>query len=97
MSDRWRDVADAALAMSIISGPTFATSTGSVSPAPDSPHRSENGVRGLRIAYSPRLGYVKRVDPEVEGSVKAAALLFESLGAGVETADPDIGGDPIAG
>ena len=39
---------------------------------------------------------MKRVHPEVEASVKAAALLFESFGAHVEAVDPDIGGDPIA-
>jgi aspartyl-tRNA(Asn)/glutamyl-tRNA(Gln) amidotransferase subunit A len=91
-----RSVADAALAMTIISGPDLRDVYGWVSPAPDFRSGLEAGVRGLRIAYSPRLGYVKRVHPEVEASVKAAALLFESFGTRVETADPDIGGDPIA-
>jgi aspartyl-tRNA(Asn)/glutamyl-tRNA(Gln) amidotransferase subunit A len=91
-----RSVADAALAMSIISGPDLRDVYGWISPVPDFRSGLEDGVRGLRIAYSPRLGYVKRVHPEVEASVKGAAHLFESLGAHVETADPDIGGDPIA-
>lgn len=45
------------------------------------------GVHGLRIALSPRLGYTD-VDPEVEQAVRAAAAVFEQLGATVEEADP---------
>jgi aspartyl-tRNA(Asn)/glutamyl-tRNA(Gln) amidotransferase subunit A len=91
-----RSVGDAALAMTIIGGPDLRDVYGWISSAPDFRNGLEDGVRGLRIAYSPRLGYVKRVHPEVEASVKAAALLFENFGAHVEAADPDIGGDPIA-
>jgi aspartyl-tRNA(Asn)/glutamyl-tRNA(Gln) amidotransferase subunit A len=53
----------------------------------------DGGVRGLRIAFSPRLGYAK-VDPEVEAIVDAAARVFSDLGASVELADPGIE-DPI--
>ena len=52
-------------------------------------------MHGLRIAWSPRLGYAPRLHPEVEAAVAAAARTLESLGAIVEQADPDIGGDPI--
>lgn len=52
----------------------------------------ESGVRGKRIAFSPRLGYVTRVVPEVEQLVAAAAKRFEELGAQVEAIDPP-GGD----
>ena len=48
------------------------------------------GVAGLRIAYSPRLGYVPHVDARIEAAVAEAARVFESLGARVEAADPDI-------
>lgn len=91
-----RSVADAALTMSVISGPDLRDVYGWISAAPDFQSGLEDRVRGLRIAYSPRLGFVKRVHSEVETSVKAAARLFESLGAHVEAADPDMGGDPIA-
>ena len=47
-------------------------------------------VRGLRIAYSPRLGYVPWVDPEIEAAVAEAARVFEQLGATVERIDPGI-------
>jgi aspartyl-tRNA(Asn)/glutamyl-tRNA(Gln) amidotransferase subunit A len=46
------------------------------------------GVRGMRIAYSPRLGYVRQVDAEIEARVKEAAHTFETLGAQVERVDP---------
>lgn len=43
----------------------------------------EGGVRGLRIAYSPTLGYAS-VEPEVAALVAAAVRRFEELGAHVE-------------
>jgi aspartyl-tRNA(Asn)/glutamyl-tRNA(Gln) amidotransferase subunit A len=46
------------------------------------------GVKGLRIAFSPRLGYVKYVHPEVEARVADAVKVFEKLGARVGAADP---------
>ncbi len=47
----------------------------------------ENGVRGLRIAFSPNLGYVK-VDPDIASAVRRAAERFTELGAIVEERDP---------
>ena len=49
-----------------------------------------DGVSGLRVAYSPRLGYVKQLDPAIEAAVEEAAQALESLGAVVEAVDPDI-------
>ncbi len=51
------------------------------------------GIRGARIAFSPRLGWVERVDPQVEQTVSRAAQRFTELGANVAQADPP-GGDP---
>ncbi|MDB5804759.1 MAG: amidase [Betaproteobacteria bacterium] len=45
-------------------------------------------IKGLRIAYSPRLGYIKYVHPEVEATVLRAVETFIGLGAHVEQADP---------
>lgn len=47
----------------------------------------EDGVEGLRIAYSPELGGA-RPDPEIEGMVVDAVRQFEALGAIVEKIDP---------
>jgi len=46
-----------------------------------------DGVRGLRIAFSPTLGYAK-VQPEVAAAVAAAVAELEALGAHVEQVDP---------
>src|SRR5262249_29965751 len=90
-----RTVADAALMLTVIAGPDARDPYAFISPAPDFSAGLDDGVRGLRIAYSPRLGYARRVHPEVASAIAAAARTFESLGATVEEADPDIGGDPI--
>jgi aspartyl-tRNA(Asn)/glutamyl-tRNA(Gln) amidotransferase subunit A len=45
-------------------------------------------LRGLRIAYSPTLGYVDCLDPEIAAALAEAASVFESLGARVERKDP---------
>jgi aspartyl-tRNA(Asn)/glutamyl-tRNA(Gln) amidotransferase subunit A len=47
-----------------------------------------DGVRGLRIAFSPDLGYVKDVDPEVSAAVRMAAESFAALGAHVDEMAP---------
>ena len=91
-----RTVADAALALTAIAAPDTRDIYAWTTPAPDFRDGLEAGVRGVRFAYSPRLGYARRVHPEIEAAVAAAARTFEGLGARVEEADPDIGGDPIA-
>ena len=47
----------------------------------------EDGVEGLRIAYSPALGYA-RVDPEIAEAVKRAVQVFVDMGAEVDEVDP---------
>lgn len=87
-----RTVADAALMLSVMAGPDDRD----FSSLPDAPAdyvgRLDAGVAGLRVAYSPDLGYLK-VDDEVAGPVRAAATAFEALGAHVEEVDPGWG-DP---
>jgi aspartyl-tRNA(Asn)/glutamyl-tRNA(Gln) amidotransferase subunit A len=90
-----RTVTDAALAMSVIATPDTRDVYGWISPAADFTGALDDGIRGLRVAYSPRLGFARRIDPEVESAVAVAVKTFESLGAVVDEADPDIGGDPI--
>jgi aspartyl-tRNA(Asn)/glutamyl-tRNA(Gln) amidotransferase subunit A len=55
----------------------------------------ERGVAGLRIAYSPDLGYAT-VDPEIAGLVAQAVQVFGGLGANVEQITPAIE-DPLHG
>jgi len=91
-----RTVADAALALTVIAAPDARDVYAWIDPAPDYRDGLDGGVGGVRMAFSPRLGFAHRVHPEVEAAVAAAVRTFESLGAIVEPADPDIGGDPIA-
>ena len=47
----------------------------------------DDGVAGLRVAFSPTFGYAK-VDPEVAAVVAGAVGVFGELGAAVEQKDP---------
>ncbi len=51
----------------------------------------EDGIRRLRIAYSPTLGG-NRVDPDVAILVAAAVARLAELGAEIEQAEPDVSG-----
>jgi aspartyl-tRNA(Asn)/glutamyl-tRNA(Gln) amidotransferase subunit A len=53
----------------------------------------DDGVHGLRIAFSPDLGYVRN-DPQVEAAVRAAAAVLADAGAHIEQADPGFA-DPV--
>jgi aspartyl-tRNA(Asn)/glutamyl-tRNA(Gln) amidotransferase subunit A len=83
-----RSVADAALMLSIIGRPDERDMSAWNTPVPDYRVGLDDGVRGLRVAWSPRLGYYKKLHPEVEAATKQAAQAFGDLGAIVEEADP---------
>ncbi|MEA2935792.1 MAG: aspartyl-tRNA(Asn)/glutamyl-tRNA(Gln) amidotransferase subunit [Variibacter sp.] len=85
-----RTVDDAARMLSAIAGPDWRDISAWNTAAPDFTRNLERGVRGLRIAWSPRLGQVTKIDPEIEAATKQAAQVFEELGASVEEADPDL-------
>jgi aspartyl-tRNA(Asn)/glutamyl-tRNA(Gln) amidotransferase subunit A len=78
-----RTVTDAALMLNVLSAPDHRDPY--ALPPEDTDWRDglEGGVRGWRIAYSPRLGYAK-VDPVIAAAVGEAARQFETLGAVVE-------------
>ncbi|MGH3760458.1 amidase [Actinophytocola sp.] len=86
-------VTDSALALDVLSGPDSRDWT--AGPRPEHPvsETLEAGVAGMRIAFSPRLGFV-RVDPEVAALVDTAVRTFSDLGARVELVDPVIT-DPV--
>jgi aspartyl-tRNA(Asn)/glutamyl-tRNA(Gln) amidotransferase subunit A len=92
-----RTVADAALMLDVITG--FDHRDWSALPTPARPFSApgRKDLTGLRVAYSPTLGFAdaaRILDPEVAAAVARAAALFESLGAHVEEVDPPIT-DPI--
>ena len=82
-----RTVPDAALMLNVIARPDDRDAYALPPAQIDFAHDLEKGVKGMRIAFSPRLGYA-HVDPEVAASVAAAANVFVELGAHVEEADP---------
>jgi aspartyl-tRNA(Asn)/glutamyl-tRNA(Gln) amidotransferase subunit A len=87
-------VTDAALMMNVIKQPDARDWT-SLPPDPsDYTQGLDAGIRGLRIAWSPTLGYAKNVHPEVAAAVAAAVAELATLGAHVERVDPGFD-DPL--
>lgn len=82
-----RTVSDAALMMNVISGPDPRDWTALPPNGRDYDVRLNNGVEGLRIAYSPTLGYAD-VDPEIAALVETAKDVLAGQGAVVEQIDP---------
>jgi aspartyl-tRNA(Asn)/glutamyl-tRNA(Gln) amidotransferase subunit A len=84
-----RTVADAALVMSVVSGPHERDWT--ALPEAEIPWRRklDAGIAGKRIAFSPSLGLAK-VGHEIATSVAIAVRAFEEAGATVELAEPDV-------
>jgi aspartyl-tRNA(Asn)/glutamyl-tRNA(Gln) amidotransferase subunit A len=54
----------------------------------------KGGVKGLRVAYSPTLGYAKNIDSEIAAATAQAAKHLQDLGALVEQIDP-LNEDPL--
>jgi aspartyl-tRNA(Asn)/glutamyl-tRNA(Gln) amidotransferase subunit A len=83
-----RTVRDAALMLTTMAGPDERDLLSLPSDPTNFLSACEGGIRGLRVAWSPTLGYAK-VDPQVTRVTEAAAKVFEtSLGCTVEAADP---------
>lgn len=86
-----RTVADAALVMDVLAGPDD-RDPNSLPADTTAPYSKslDDGVRGLRVGYSPTLGYAW-VDPEVAAICADAAKHFAATGAKVEEVDIDWG------
>ena len=86
-----RTVADAALLMSVIAGPDLrdrhSLPAGDVAWTECVGQGAAEKIRGMRIAYSPDLGYLP-VDPQVRDVVGDAVGAFTALGASVTRVDP---------
>jgi aspartyl-tRNA(Asn)/glutamyl-tRNA(Gln) amidotransferase subunit A len=83
-----RSVADCALMLNVLSQPDARDWTALPYAGIDWTQGLGAGVQGLRIAYSPRLGYVKHVDAEVAARVADAVKVFAGMGAQVSEVDP---------
>ncbi|WP_406372117.1 amidase [Streptomyces sp. NBC_00647] len=89
-----RDAADAALMLDVIGTPD-ARDWSALGPAGGSfVDALGDGVRGLRVAYSPSLGGQVAVSPAVARAVRRAVERLAGLGAHVTEADPDFA-DPV--
>jgi aspartyl-tRNA(Asn)/glutamyl-tRNA(Gln) amidotransferase subunit A len=78
-----RSVEDAALTMTVISEPDARDSYALPYTGEDFRRVLDLGVKGLKVAYSPTLGFAK-IDPEIASIVGRATQTFAELGADVE-------------
>ena len=89
-----RTVSDAASMLTLIAQPDVRDWAAAPALGTDYRQDLDKGVKGLRIGYSPTLGYAK-VDSEVATLVKRAVNEFTQFGAHVEELDLNLE-DPIA-
>ena len=90
-----RTVRDTALLLQVLAGSDSRDPNTMTDTPPEYMAALEGGVAGWRIAWSDDLGYAA-VDPEVVQITRAAAQVFQEMGAVVEEAAPEIeGGDPF--
>jgi aspartyl-tRNA(Asn)/glutamyl-tRNA(Gln) amidotransferase subunit A len=88
-----KDAADAALMLDVISGEDW-RDWSHLGPADGVRGTLADGVKGLRIAYSPSFGGQVAVRPAVASAVRRAVTALAGLGAYIEECDPDIA-DPV--
>jgi Asp-tRNA(Asn)/Glu-tRNA(Gln) amidotransferase A subunit family amidase len=82
-----RTVRDAALMLNAIAGADDRDRTSLPTSHPDYLQAMEGDIRGLRMAWSPDLGFAL-VDPQVKQSTAAAVPAFSELGCHVEEINP---------
>jgi aspartyl-tRNA(Asn)/glutamyl-tRNA(Gln) amidotransferase subunit A len=87
-------VRDAALMLTVLAQPDARDWTSLPYDPRDYAVGLDDGIRGLRIAWSPTLGYAKNVHPEVAAACAKAVDELRALGAHVEAVDPGIE-DPL--
>jgi aspartyl-tRNA(Asn)/glutamyl-tRNA(Gln) amidotransferase subunit A len=90
-----RTVADAALMLRVMSQadhPDYKDWTAMPAPAKSwlKLEPAQRGLQGLRIAFSPNLGYVDYVAPEIQAAILRAAKICEAAGAIVEQPNLDL-------
>ncbi|SIS36803.1 amidase [Insolitispirillum peregrinum] len=88
-----RTVRDSALMMTVTSAPDQRDWYAAAITERDWQQDLERGVKGLKIAYSPTLGYVS-VDPEIAALVRQAVNRLADMGAIIEEVDPGFS-DPL--
>ena len=89
-----RTVRDAALLLTAVAGFDRRDPFAVAEPVPDFLAACDQPVKGMRIAWSPTLGYANPTS-EVVGLCEQAVRTFEELGCEVELVDKVMEGDPI--
>lgn len=87
-----RTVADVALQLSALAGPDARVPISLDDPGAGFAAPLPERLDGLRIAWAPDLGGQVTVDPAITGVLASSVAVFESLGASVEEACPDLSG-----
>ncbi len=87
-----RTVDDLALMLSVIAGPDRRSPLALEEPGGAFADVPPGALAGARIAFSPDLGGLVEVEPEVAAMVRAAAAVCETHGALVEEGCPDLDG-----
>ena len=87
-------VNDVALMLNVMSQPDARDWTALPFDGRDHTVGLHDGVRGLRVAYSPTLGHVRHLHPEVAQAVDQGVKVLQALGAQVEQVDPGFA-DPL--
>lgn len=82
-----RTVGDAALMMNVIAGPDERDPLSLEATPPDYLAELEKGVKGLKAAYSPKMGLDTYVDPEVAALVAKSVKDFAASGMIIEELD----------
>jgi amidase len=85
-----RTVRDAALMLSVMAGPDERVPISIAEPGEPFAQAAEGGIKGWRIAWTPDLGGLLKVHPEVRRLIEVAAQRFADLGCVVEEASPDL-------
>lgn len=88
-----RTVRDAALLLSVIAGHDTRDPFSVAGEVPDFLAACELPIKGMRLAWSPTLGYAKP-DAEIVRITEAAVKKFESLGCEIVDLEQGIGADP---
>ena len=87
-----RNVADLALLLSVISGPTTRVPLARETPGTEFDRPLRGGLAGVRIALSTDLGGAFEVDSEVAAVLNGQREIFAAAGAVVVAAEPDLSG-----
>ena len=88
-----RSVRDAAALLDVVTGYDPRDWWAGPAPAARFVDGLDGGVAGLRVGFSPDLGYVRN-DPEVDAAVRAAVAVLADAGAVVDEVDPGFT-DPV--